>query len=357
MKNLTLLFFLVLSATISNAQIVINSGDMPLIGQEIEQASDTLPNAQIQPGGTGAGSWDFSNLEDHLTVRLRVRPPGEAPLSGLFPTATAAMNFDSGFYQMIQVSPEKLQFLGITGYFPINDSTLSPMAIPNNPPQTIITFPATFGQQFTETVRTAIQLPLGFPFDSIRVTTMNFRTVKIDAYGTMKTPAATFNSLRVREQVVSLDTTYALTPIGWIVLNAPSVPDTNVSYGWWGKINNRAFPLMELAMSPGADEDHVLSATWVKNIDFSPIRELVRHPYSLKISPNPATSEIVVELQEGASGRLQVFDFNGKLVLEKKSFQGAERIEIGNLPQGNYVAIVKSRDGKVIGGQKFEVQR
>ncbi|MDO8366797.1 MAG: hypothetical protein Q7T20_08385 [Saprospiraceae bacterium] len=91
MKNLPFLFCLLMFVTISNAQMVINASDMPFIGQEIEQGNDTMPGAQIQPGGTGLNSWDFSDLEDHLTLKLRVRPPAEAPFYTQYPSATAAM--------------------------------------------------------------------------------------------------------------------------------------------------------------------------------------------------------------------------------------------------------------------------
>lgn len=356
MKNLALLLCL-LAAIMGNAQIVVTANDMPLIGQEIEQGVDTLPGPQIQPGGVGQTTWDFSGLNEHLTQKLRVRPPGEAPLSQLFQGATAAMNFDSGYYQLIRVSPDKLQFLGLTGYFPAMDSSYIPVAIPNNPAQTILNFPATFGQQFTESLRTVFQLPVGFPLDSIRLVSNKVRTVKIDAYGTVKTPAGEFNGIRMREHVVNLDTTFGLTILGWVVLDAQSIPDTNISYGWWGKINNRAFPLMEISMDRGAQSTKVVSATWVKSIGTSPVQEPVRTFVSFKIYPNPATTELIVELQEGVSGRLQIFDFKGKLVLERNPIQGVEQLEIGKLSKGYYMAILKSRDSKVIGCQKFEVQR
>jgi len=356
MKNLILLIGL-LVLTIGKAQIVITANDMPFIGQEIEQGVDTLPGILIQPGGVGQGNWDFSGLYEHLTQILRVRPPAEAPLDELFPEVTAAMNFDSGYYQLIRVSPDKLQLLGLTGYFPALDSSLIPVAIPNQPAQTILHFPATFGQQFTETLRTVFQLPVGFPLDSIRLVSNKIRTIMLDGYGLVKTPAGEFNSIRMQEQVVSVDTTFGLTVTGWVVLDAQAIPDTNISYGWWGKINNRAFPLMELSMDRGAQSTRVVSATWVKNIGTSPIGEPVRPYLSFKIFPNPANSYLIVELQEGGSGRLQIFDFKGNLVLERNPIQGMERMEIGKLPKGNYMAILKSRDGKVVGGQRFEVQR
>jgi hypothetical protein len=62
--------------------------------------------------------------------------------------------------------------------------------------------------------------------------------------------------------------------------------------------------------------------------------------WQIELSPNPATEQLTVNLPEGQPSTfpLRVFDFSGKMVLEKsvQSAQASVQVSIANLPSGVY---------------------
>jgi len=62
--------------------------------------------------------------------------------------------------------------------------------------------------------------------------------------------------------------------------------------------------------------------------------------HNIKIYPNPTSGNLSVELtnmEEGTTVLTQIFNLNGKLILQKRSNGEKEEMDIGNQPQGNYI--------------------
>ncbi|HRI62161.1 MAG TPA: hypothetical protein PK228_20615, partial [Saprospiraceae bacterium] len=169
MKHLIFTTLLLLSASCAFAQITINAGDLPVIGLVAEQAVDTMPDSGLQPGGTGLQTWDFTDLEDHVTNNLYFKAPQGLPFANQFPGATIAVDDGAGFYQYIKLSSQVLQILGVAGNFQVDATTFFPVSVPYSPPRTILQLPATYNQAYDENFRQVIQWPLGAFFDSIRI--------------------------------------------------------------------------------------------------------------------------------------------------------------------------------------------
>src|SRR5690606_2198488 len=89
-------------------------------------------------------------------------------------------------------------------------------------------FPSTYGTSFVNTYRVdatvdgSLFLPL---VDSIRVIRRATATVEIDAYGTVKTPYNSYESLRQKTETFNADSLYALYLGSWYPLAADTSYD------------------------------------------------------------------------------------------------------------------------------------
>jgi hypothetical protein len=138
MKHLIFTILLLLNTFCAFAQITINAGDLPVIGLHIEQGIDTMPESNLQPGGTGPNTWDFSDLEDHETDQIYFRSPQGLPFANQFPDATIAVDDGNNFYQYLKVSSSILQILGVAGNFQVDDTTTFSISSAFTPPQTLL---------------------------------------------------------------------------------------------------------------------------------------------------------------------------------------------------------------------------
>jgi hypothetical protein len=354
MKHLILTTLLLLSTFCAFAQITINAGDLPVIGLVVEQGIDTMPESNLQPGGTGLQTWDFSDLEDHETDQIYFRSPQGLPFAGQFPGATIAVDDDNNFYQYLKLSSQVLQILGVGGNFQVDDSTSFALSAAFTPPQTLLQLPATYNQNFDENIRQVLQWPLGVFFDSIRIVANTHRVVKIDAYGLVTTPAGEFNTLRVKEHASTIDSTFGYTGGLWFLLDAPTQPDTSVNFGWWGKINGYAFPLVEFDMDPNDLEGHVQSASWVKSLSTGTGEQLLQTDW--RLYPNPAHEFVNIEWPEDLNGGLiQVYDMQGRLMVEKNIADQPEWLPLRSLQPNTYVVVLKDGQGRVAGVKKLGV--
>jgi hypothetical protein len=75
----------------------------------------------------------------------------------------------------------------------------------------------------------------------------------------------------------------------------------------------------------------------------------------LKIYPNPVADVATIQMEDADAAELEIYDFSGKLVSHRAISSGTERIEAASLQQGTHLAVVKARDGAILGFEKFEV--
>lgn len=74
---------------------------------------------------------------------------------------------------------------------------------------------------------------------------------------------------------------------------------------------------------------------------------------AIMVYPNPAEGILFIEghLDEQRSGKIQLLDLFGRLVLEKKILSGGsfrESMLLDQLPSGSYIVIVRGEDGKIL---------
>ncbi|MEZ5046488.1 MAG: T9SS type A sorting domain-containing protein [Chitinophagaceae bacterium] len=78
------------------------------------------------------------------------------------------------------------------------------------------------------------------------------------------------------------------------------------------------------------------------------VQEIDKTLDGVKIYPNPANSELIIELQENDSENyLGIYTMDGKLLITQKLHYKSSKINVENLPSGNYISIIQNKNKKV----------
>ncbi|HIA06373.1 MAG TPA: T9SS type A sorting domain-containing protein [Flavobacteriales bacterium] len=260
---------LCLIASISMAQITVDSTDMPSIGDTAVMGIDTAAPAGLLVLGTGAQTWDFTSIQvDEFDTMIFV-DPSTTPYGADFPTANLAQVGATNTYQTLDTNA--LITVGQAGDDPFGAGATVSAAF--SPTQTIITLPSTDGTAFSDTSgfdQTIETASLGLPVpnvDSIRLVHSSRVTSVFDAYGDVTTAAGTFASIRQLYTDETVDSIFAYCsdpagcnvfvatlPFGWgfvptqvtqliVGLDNPAL-DTTYTYKWWA--NGEDVPVAEV---------------------------------------------------------------------------------------------------------------
>ena len=118
MKNIRLVFWaFFLSGTVQlHAQLTLTEADMPVVGDTILYAVDTLI-VGLEPGMAGADqSWDFTQLGVTFFTGTTYILPEDAPMNESFPTANLVQQTGE-IYNYTEVSSEAVLALGAVADF------------------------------------------------------------------------------------------------------------------------------------------------------------------------------------------------------------------------------------------------
>lgn len=79
----------------------------------------------------------------------------------------------------------------------------------------------------------------------------------------------------------------------------------------------------------------------------------------VKFYPNPATSFITFDFQQGydKSYNLQIFNFIGKKVSEVSNITPKTKVDLNEFYRGLYIFQLKDKNGKVVDSGKFQVSK
>ncbi len=258
---------IVLSLTLSSfAQIVISSADMPLVGDTIQTATDTLtPGFTIGSAGVNQ-TWDFSAATPDRINTTYVQSPASTPYAANFPTSNRALTQNFSEYVMGRVTAQKYENQGLTGDF-LNTGV--PLVVQLSPVNDVYRFPTQYGGNYSGTYgfnqttpyadlppaiqqQIQSQLPTGVTLVSVITNyTVNY-TDQIDGWGKTITPICTYNSLRQRRvENVHLDVDARVTFFG--IPSTVGFIDTlftTTTYNWLAK--ETKLPVVTTTLSNGA---------------------------------------------------------------------------------------------------------
>jgi len=309
----------------TQAQITINSSDVVVIGDVVEQASDTIPTG-ITIGSAGANqSWDFSTLGEDEFDTLFFQSPSPLPGSSSFPLSNLGMTESGSDSTWIFLTKDAsgLYIDGLAQYIQGDFAT-----IPFN--YTLITFPSTMGTSFNTTWNgTLFTMPLGIDpdgpgplpiIDSIKITRESSLISNIDGWGNVTTPLGTFSSLRQVSIEENIDYTSALMFGFWSVVD--TAYDTIRTARWWTNNPGTKFPIVEIEFNTDSSTNNV---TWLRSTPWTGIERLQASP-SFSIFPTIASDylNISYELEKPMNTEINLYNVFGKKMAGFKELSGSK---------------------------------
>lgn len=341
---------LITTATISlslNAQIQLTQADFAT-------AADTVRMSQASDNGydylsTGAASvWDFSTLTPNSQIVKDFKATSSAPLFIQFMLGSfAPTRYNSTYY----LESTALPVAQITSFLPITieniyqftkrtADSLTTVGLSMNISGTEIPFQS-------DTIETHYDLPLDFgnshysrgytlidfnPVVDAKWNQHRGRTTTVDGFGAITTPYGTFDVLRIKHDIVEVDSIYYTFPIVgalWIPLPIP----TSHEYEWWA--NGEKEPILRITTNEVLGNE-VVTAIEYRDMNRYLDAGITDLTTDFKVFPNPATNEVNISAKQGITG-FKVFDSKGILIESKVlDMQMEAQIDVANYAVGVY---------------------
>ncbi len=206
-----------------NAQVTLSH-------QHVPQPGDIFVNTLSSPDGVLPGPsgpnlfWDFSGLDSVEADTMFYIEPEEAAYSEVFPGATIAFQEEEGTFFLQATETEYLTLGGVGDLF----GTGNPIPLHYEPPLKQMVFPATYGTTFS--AASFIELSFGAGADSSRLKIVTESSNEIDSYGTVSTPAGSYEALRRHSIITGRDSFWIKAGGNWMLVNAGE--ETEHSYQW-----------------------------------------------------------------------------------------------------------------------------
>ena len=334
MKNIllrfTVLFFL--SSLALKAQPVFTNAYDFQVGQSI--TLKVFNQHTLSPGPEGPNqTWSFTNAPAGNTFAASIIAPAGTPAAAEFPLANKVFRFagdTADIFQYYLAGSQQTENLGSATIY----------NIPEAPPNMVIKFtdtritgkyPLNIGQSFTDTY--AYTLPQVVDGQVFSTTFSNGKsTMKYDAYGTVSTPAGTFNNcIRMKMTSSNTDSTvYPSLPIPGTVNKSRST-----TYLWFHQAGT-SFPVV---FQLSRDTSINFSGVQVTSSSGYYSQSLTRiHPKEsdglTRIFPNPASDFISVPGLN--SGQIRLIASDGR---EWHCTIAEGKADLRNIPSGIYHVI------------------
>ena len=224
----------------SLAQITILQSDMPVIGDTIPRAIDTLTT---ETGGNGGANqiWDFSSALTHIQQNTAIIDPAATPYLADFPNSNMAVTNDGIGFVYFNLNNANMIIKGAAGDL-LNNGII--IVSPFNPDLTLYQFPVDYSNTLIDDyafdVTTDGSVFSSF-LDSVRLKRVGTVVDTIDGWGSTITPVGCYNSLRIKRVDYQLDSIWTklpdppwpLPPSEWSFLSATW--DTVLTYSWLAK--------------------------------------------------------------------------------------------------------------------------
>ena len=249
-------FYLFLSLSVAlQAQITIEASDLPVVGDEWETTGDGGVE-YLDLGSTGGGQiWDFSDLQlNDVATQSFIDPVVLFDNVGDFPDADLAQTqVGSTRANLFDITDDAVYELGLVVQL-FDQPFLT--SVPYVPPVEVRALPTTMGTAFIDSFYFDLVLSdESIAADSVRLKHLEWRDSEIDAWGTMTTPSGTFDVLRERLIVHTIDSVWSY--VGGAELFSSANEVARASYNWLAK--EVGIPVVSVALD-GAGQP--ASATW-----------------------------------------------------------------------------------------------
>jgi len=345
---LTILIGLISVQTFS--QVTINQSDMPSAGDTMRFS--VASSTGISEGASGANqTWDFSNLQSTSQFVDEFLPVSSTPITYVF---TYSQNSNMARLDNSALQIPTIPFVDITigevfNFYKSSASNFAqkgfgasingfPLPIPYSASDVLVPLPLTTSSTSTSPYSYDIQIPtLGYyGRDAIR-------NNSVDGWGTLITPFGTFQTLRLRSELVYTDT-ISIDQLGF-GFQLPQL--TEVKYKWLAP--GYGWPLLEITSGLAGVTKVIYRDHAPNSIGFDDLSNVT----DVSIYPNPASEIAVIKSELPTAGTIDysVFDAQGKLVYQvNRGMQPAgscmEFLPLKNLGISNGLHFIKIQHGK-----------
>jgi len=343
MKNNTLLLILFNFLTnLAYSQITISQGDLPLSNEQYYY-SNVADFVTIDLNQAGANqNWDFSNLTALNMDSVITEPVSNTPITYQFYFSNQFMYPDyystyaqkgidiSAFsqisitdrYDFYKVSSSKHEIVG----FGANINGL-PSSVKYDTIDQLYPLSMTYGTSDSTTASYLIAIPsLGTYGQWIR------REIEVDSWGTITTPYATYNALRVKTTLNQRDTLY----VDQLMYGTSFDRPTEIIYEWIA--TNEGLPVFSVTT-----QGSVINAA--KYIDQAPppSTNIIDFTKVLDVYPNPV--EDVLYIQGKNQNEVEIYSLSGKII---SRWTNTNYINVSNIAKGTYLIKVISEESTLI---------
>ncbi len=306
-KIFTSLLSLIAFAAYAQTPIVLTRADFPR-----PTSSSPLPDSVLYTNVPIAGNTvDISSTGASSTWNTLPLVNGNIRYQSFLPMSSTPLIFQLSFFSCDFAQP-LLGNAGLVGNLPISDAyeyynyasadarlelkgfganiTIpgQPIALPlpavYTTPDVIYKFPLEFGNVDSSLSGYSVTIPLGAPIGDIEIKRKQKRVNEVDGWGSIITPAGTFDVLRVKSSITRVDSIItALAPLGF--------PTKPVEIKWLGQ--TKKIPIFQVT---GTDVGGSITPTAITfwGQDPNGVNE-VNTLSPLQIYPNPADAQTTIE--------------------------------------------------------------
>ncbi len=296
------------------AQPVITYNDnAPQMG-DVYNLSGVMGSFDPGPAGSGQ-NWDFSDASATDSWQINVISPESTPFSGEFPESNMVFHANS--------SPEAFIYMELSSSEMLhNGNGIDPgpdeYFIHYTDAVKLMQYPFSFNNSYADNYYTTFTIYGGMIHESGNI------TVTADAWGTVKTPVATYNNtLRIKKEKVYTDSVF----VGGIFISATT--KTVTDYEWYTATSH--YPVLGISVTESGN-----SLTYSSQATAIEVNKILSQ---ISIYPNPADDNITVELSDEVTGNMEVSIVNlmGQQLSElHKTGNKRFSADISNLPSGVY---------------------
>jgi hypothetical protein len=217
-----------------------------------------------------------------------------------------------------------------------------------NPTEELNAYSDAYNSSFTKTSKVSFKLPFNqFPgADSVWIKEKKDKNSKTDGWGSVTTPLGTYNCIRHKQRVITVDSIFLHSTFSSQWSNAPSpyspIIDTVWHFSWMA--NGVGFPLVEFDSTKA---DTIKNITWLKVL---PTIGGINETASLSevnTYPNPSSGQFTIHSPQTTNYGLEIYNVVGERIFQKTVNRKDESLNL-NVPNGIYFLHITSKEGTVI---------